>query len=115
MKHNERAADVLARYGGDEFVVLMPETKGQDAFTLLDRLRAKVQEIKIAKDISMTISYGIAEWQPDRTDSASELIRIADPALYEAKSSVRNCCRRLLPSFLPFSAITVFVDFRNAV
>jgi len=93
MKNNKRTADVLARYGGDEFVVLMPETKGKDAFTLLDRLRAKVQEIKIAKDISMTISCGIAEWQPDRTDSASELIRRADLALYEAKSSGRNCVR----------------------
>ncbi len=93
MKHNGRAADVLARYGGDEFVVLMPETKGKDAFTLLDRLRAKVQEIKIAKDISMTISCGIAERQPDRTDSASELIHRADPALYEAKGSGPNCVR----------------------
>jgi len=93
MKNNERATDVLARYGGDEFVVLMPETKSKDAFTLLDRLRAKVQEIKIAKDIPMTISCGIAEWQPDRTDSASELIRRADLALYEAKSSGRNCVR----------------------
>ncbi|MFB0555150.1 MAG: diguanylate cyclase [Phycisphaerae bacterium] len=93
MKNTKRASDVLARYGGDEFVVLMPETKGKDAFILLDRLRAKVQEIKIAKDISMTISCGIAEWQPDRTDSASELIRRADLALYEAKSSGRNCVR----------------------
>jgi len=93
MKKNTRGADILARYGGDEFVVLMPETKVKDAFILLERLRAKVQEINIAESISMTISCGIAEWLPDSGDSVSEVTRRADLALYEAKSSGRNCVK----------------------
>jgi len=93
MKNNTRDADILARYGGDEFVVLMPETKVNDAFILLERLRAKVQEINIAEKISMTISCGIAEWLPDSGDSVSDVTRRADLALYEAKSSGRNCVK----------------------
>ena len=119
MKSQKRDADALARYGGDEFVILMPETKAQDALTLLERLRAKVQEIKLAQDVSITISCGIAQSLPDppktgpvrdpkdkgsngaglnkpafgRPDSPSEAMRRADMALYEAKSAGRNCVK----------------------
>ncbi len=117
MKSQKRDADALARYGGDEFVILMPETKAQDALTLLERLRAKVQEIKLAQDpplvgaepagagLSITISCGIAQSLPDppeaglikpafgRPDSSSEAMRRADMALYEAKSAGRNCVK----------------------
>jgi diguanylate cyclase (GGDEF)-like protein len=93
MKHSQRAADVLARYGGDEFVLLMPETKAKDALVLLERLRTKVQEMRVAENVSMTISCGAAEWLPGTTDSASEVRRRADLALYEAKSTGRNCVR----------------------
>jgi len=54
MKSQKRDADALARYGGDEFVILMPETKAEDALTLLERLRAKVQQIKSAPSINCT-------------------------------------------------------------
>jgi diguanylate cyclase (GGDEF)-like protein len=105
MKSQKRDADALARYGGDEFVILMPETKAQDALILLERLRAKVQEIKLAQDVSVTISCGIAQSLPDppevglikpasgQPDSSSEAMRRADMALYEAKSAGRNCVR----------------------
>ncbi|MHC4354251.1 MAG: diguanylate cyclase [Planctomycetota bacterium] len=90
MKNEKRATDVLARYGGDEFVILMPETKADDAVTLLERIRSKVQQIHIAENISMTISCGIARSLPDQDDSFGEVIRRADLALYEAKSAGRN-------------------------
>lgn len=119
MKSQKRDADALARYGGDEFVILMPETKAQDALTLLERLRAKVPEIKLEQDVSITISCGIAQSLPDppeagpvrdpkdkgsngaglikpasgRPDSSSEAMRRADMALYEAKSAGRNCVK----------------------
>jgi HD-GYP domain-containing protein (c-di-GMP phosphodiesterase class II) len=69
----------------------MPETKANDACALMERLRAKVQEINIAENVSTTISCGIAEWLPDQSDSGSEVMRRADLALYEAKSSGRDC------------------------
>lgn len=93
MKSQKRTPDILARYGGDEFVILMPETKARDAAVLLERIRAKVQKIPVAENISMTMSCGIAQGLPDQNDSSSEIIRRADLALYEAKSAGRNCVR----------------------
>jgi len=93
MKSQKRNPDVLARYGGDEFVILMPETKASDAVKLLERIRARVQQIKIAENYSMTISCGIAQRLVDQNDSSSEVIRRADLALYEAKSAGRNCVK----------------------
>jgi len=93
MKSQKRTPDILARYGGDEFVILMPETKADDAVILLERIRTKVGQIKFAENFSLTISCGIAESLPDRNDSASEVIRRADLALYEAKSAGRDCVK----------------------
>jgi diguanylate cyclase (GGDEF)-like protein/putative nucleotidyltransferase with HDIG domain len=93
MKSQKRTSDVLARYGGDEFIILMPETKAQDAIRLLERIRDKVQEIKVVENLSMTISCGIAQSLSDAADSSRELIRRADLALYEAKSAGRNCIK----------------------
>jgi diguanylate cyclase (GGDEF)-like protein/putative nucleotidyltransferase with HDIG domain len=93
MKSQKRISDVLTRYGGDEFVILMPETKSQDAVRLLERIRKKVQEIKVVNNLPVTISCGIAQSLADATDSSRELIRRADLALYEAKSDGRNCVK----------------------
>ena len=93
MKQQKRNPDVLARYGGDEFVILMPETKAEDAFTLMERIREKVQNIFIAENISMTISGGIAQSMPENNDGSGDVIRRADLALYEAKSAGRNCVK----------------------
>jgi diguanylate cyclase (GGDEF)-like protein/putative nucleotidyltransferase with HDIG domain len=93
MNKQKRTPDVLARYGGDEFVILMPETKAKDACVLLERLRAGVQQIEIAANVSMTISCGAAQSSEDFSDSPSDVIRRADLALYEAKSAGRNCVK----------------------
>jgi len=93
MKSQKRTPDILARYGGDEFVILMPETKADDAVTLLERIRAEVQKISVAENISMTISCGVAQSLPDSKDGSSEIIRRADLALYEAKNAGRNCVK----------------------
>jgi len=94
MKSQKRTPDVIARYGGDEFVILMPETKAEEAVSLLERIRSSAEQIKVAENVAMTISCGIAQNVPDQDTSASEVIRRADLALYEAKSAGRNCVRR---------------------
>jgi len=93
MEEQKRIPDVLARYGGDEFVILMPETKAKDAVTLLERLRIKVQQIELSKNLPITISCGVAEALPDSNDFTREIMRRADMALYEAKSTGRNCVK----------------------
>lgn len=93
MTAEKRTPDVLARYGGDEFVILMPETGADDAVTLLERIREKVQKINLAENTFMTISCGIARCLLDEDDSFSDVIRRADLALYEAKSAGRNCVK----------------------
>ena len=93
MKIQTRASDILTRYGGDEFVILMPETKVKDAITLLERIRDKTQHIELMENLPMTISCGIAESLSETTDSSREVMRRADLALYEAKSAGRNCVK----------------------
>lgn len=93
MKKQKRGPDVLARYGGDEFVFLMPETRSDNSHRLLERLREQVHEIDFGNNMKMTISCGIAESMPDSKDSSSEIMRKADLALYEAKSAGRNCIK----------------------
>jgi len=92
VKSNKRATDILARYGGDEFVILMPETKSKDAVASMERLRAKTREIQLAESIPITMSCGIAE-NIDDGHSPSEIMRRADIALYEAKNAGRNCVK----------------------
>lgn len=77
---NLRDGDVLARFGGDEFVVVLPDT-GDKALAILERVRAAGGE-------TVTCSIGVAAWQAG--DSASRLISRADSALYAAKGLGRN-------------------------
>jgi diguanylate cyclase (GGDEF)-like protein/putative nucleotidyltransferase with HDIG domain len=93
MKSQKRTTDILTRYGGDEFVILMPETKATDAVVLMERIRDEIQHIELIENLPMTISCGIAESSSDPTDSSREFMRRADLALYEAKSAGRNCVK----------------------
>ena len=93
MKSGKRIPDIVTRYGGDEFVILMPETSDENASVMLERLRLKVHEIRLDQDTPITISCGIAQSSEDCSDSSSEVMRRADIALYEAKSAGRDCVK----------------------
>jgi diguanylate cyclase (GGDEF)-like protein/putative nucleotidyltransferase with HDIG domain len=92
MKKEKRVPDVLARYGGDEFVILMPETSATDSRTLLERIRAKIKQIRLDQDMSLSISCGVAESDPEQADPR-EVMRRADLALYDAKNAGRDCVK----------------------
>jgi diguanylate cyclase (GGDEF)-like protein len=88
-----RDTDALGRYGGEEFVILMPETDLADAMKLAERIRKSFSEIEIPEldGIRSSISIGVAERAKGEVDSKAILER-ADGALYEAKNGGRNRC-----------------------
>ena len=86
-----RAPDVLARWGGDEFVVMMPHTALTDAMRLAERLRELAAAEPFPQAGTVTTSIGVAELQAD--ESLDEWLERADRALYEAKSGGRNTVR----------------------
>lgn len=88
-----RREDTLGRYGGEEFLILAPETNREKAQLLAERLRVGIANKPISlgeKAITVTASFGISSFSADM-QQAQELIRMADIALYEAKSHGRNC------------------------
>lgn len=87
-----RTGDIVCRYGGEEFLVVFPNTKEQEAFLIADRLRESIQESPIHADhnmISITISAGISEF-PAHGQFETQILQAADKALYHAKHSGRN-------------------------
>ena len=96
ISNKTRTSDVACRYGGEEFVLILPETSQVEAFELLDRLREIVAEEifnKSAKPIKATISVGVA--QLDLSDKTPvDFCERADKALYRAKEGGRNRVER---------------------
>ena len=98
MRSQLREYDVAGRYGGEEFAILLPFTRTEEAVMVAERLRQAVENKKIDlskvnhetpnKIINVTISLGIYEFKI--TDSADDLLKNADKALYEAKETGRN-------------------------
>lgn len=87
-----RRSDVLARLGGEEFALLMPNTPVAEAVRVVDRMRiGMAAEVVpgVAPPLMLTFSAGVAGWRPGVSEAA--LISAADTALYVAKSSGRNC------------------------
>ncbi len=88
-----RSIDLLGRYGGEEFVILLPGTTRQDAASVLaERIRQRVAEAPIATDagaVKVTVSLGVAEMD-EATRHPDDLLKRADAALYEAKQKGRN-------------------------
>ncbi|MBI5055758.1 MAG: diguanylate cyclase [Nitrospirae bacterium] len=88
-----RNLDVVGRYGGDEFMIILPETSSDIASYVIDRLRCKIEnlEISLPKGLAakITCSFGIATFPDDGTGS-DDLLVTADERLYKAKSMGKN-------------------------
>ena len=94
MRQHVRAADICARHGGEEFAMLLPNTVGEPAAFMANRLRKTLAETRytglgLARDVAITISMGVAHYPLNGTDP-SELLEVADRSLYMAKNSGRN-------------------------
>jgi len=88
-----REVDILARLGGEEFAILLPDTKRLGAAVLAERTRSAIEHTPIKyndQDILITASIGMASISSEDVESISELVRIADNRLYLAKERGRN-------------------------
>lgn len=92
MQSQVRSCDILTRYGGDEFVLLMPETSLTEAIGVITRLHDHVETVLGADESlrDMTVSCGVAQWRGTPDDSGIDVLRRADQALYQAKQNGRN-------------------------
>ena len=89
-----RPRDLMARYGGEEFVAILPQTDQNGALALAETMRAAVADLELEHAEAacgiVTVSIGVATSLPGEFDSAHDLLRRADGALYAAKASGRN-------------------------
>ena len=92
LKKQIRNSDYAFRYGGDEFIILLSHTEGEDAVLVSERIRAQVEKENFEFDgikVKITVSIGLAFF-PEHAKSAESIIRIADEAMYYGKNKSRN-------------------------
>lgn len=98
MNSCRRAGDLTVRYGGEEFVVIMPEIGEKDARNRAYYIQKSIEALEIPHDNSpvnsfVTVSLGISTIIPSAKDSLDDLFYSADKALYQAKAAGRNCAK----------------------
>ncbi len=89
LKNEIRDGDIIGRYGGEEFCILMRDTDRDKAAQSAERLRTRIAGL-VVDDIQVTASFGLAFSDPGMADQ-KELLQLADSALYQAKEGGRNC------------------------
>ena len=96
IRRSARETDVVARFGGDEFALVLPDTGGEGAFSVGARIRERIAAhcflAREGHDIRLTVSVGVATL-PDAANSAEELIQAADSAMYQVKDRGKNGIR----------------------
>ncbi|WP_152032931.1 GGDEF domain-containing protein [Gallaecimonas mangrovi] len=89
LKRNVRQQDQVGRHGGEEFFILLPQTNVEQAFTVAQLLRNKINHLEFEDVGNKTASFGVTQyWQGE---TLSQLLTRADKALYKAKAKGRNC------------------------
>jgi diguanylate cyclase (GGDEF)-like protein len=93
LKENCRQIDIAARYGGEELSVILPNTDLNAARAVSERIRDSIEKSKVnhnGSSLSVTVSIGVAQFDPGRDHETKDIIERADKALYNAKNQGRN-------------------------
>jgi len=89
LKSNLREADIVGRWGGEEFLIILPNTRFDEAIKVAEKLRNLLCNLKVPPVEVITGSFGVSEYR--QGESYEETLRRADIALYKAKSEGKNC------------------------
>ncbi|MBI4823269.1 MAG: sensor domain-containing diguanylate cyclase [Nitrospirae bacterium] len=88
-----RTIDIVARYGGDEFVIVLPQTNAADAVIIAERIRKAIEQNTFLRregySLKVTSSFGVAAY-PESAKTKEDLLRVADEAMYRVKHTTRN-------------------------
>ncbi len=93
-KSNLREGDILVRYGGEEFLCVLPGASSEGAAEVCERIRHAVEKMTVTdrgQTIRCTVSLGFGSFPGIPAEDETALIRVADEALYRAKNDGRNC------------------------
>jgi diguanylate cyclase (GGDEF)-like protein len=91
IKNTIRKTDIPARWGGEEFLVVLPKTNEKEAYLVAEKIRKNILDLLIVHEkhqIKVSLSAGVAESK--QTSSVEQLVKLADNYMYEAKSKGRN-------------------------
>ena len=106
LQESRRASDFVARIGGEEFAIVLPDTDSGGAKSVAEAARARIEKLRLHHPKSLTgfltASFGVAASIPDETGTVDDLIQAADQALYDAKDRGRNrvvCAGRNSPNW----------------
>jgi diguanylate cyclase (GGDEF)-like protein len=89
LKEEARSSDSVIRWGGEEFLIIVPDATLKETLVLTERIRKRISDQVIGEVGQVTASFGVAEMVKDETTIS--LINRADKALYKAKLSGKNC------------------------
>ena len=93
LQKNLRSVDILARYGGDEYVIVLPQTSRKASFIIAERLRKTIEKNIFLKDngytVRLTASFGVASY-PEDANTKEDLLKLADDAMYHGKFLTKN-------------------------
>ncbi|AFJ02833.1 Pas [Methylophaga frappieri] len=93
LKRHVRDEDMIARWAGEEFVMLLPGCDAPAAVVLMQRMQKRLQRFKPA-NMTISLSVGVAEMRHEPQDNLNTLFELADRAMYQAKMAGRNCVRQ---------------------
>jgi diguanylate cyclase (GGDEF)-like protein len=93
-RKNLRHSDFMVRYGGEEFMIILPTAQKCDAIDIAERIRGQIENLRINNEgetVQVTASFGISLYPDTPVENEEHLIKQADDLLYEAKNKGRNC------------------------